>query len=254
MAFRSRLLPLAVVLVPIFSHGQEPSLAPADLEFTRGVVAKFHFVEWVELHTGPHEVEKFQYDCYPWTPDQTKIERVKRDEGIFVSRQGKPWVRSDDWGATSSRVTPSLLPVLNTDVNVANVVLAPSVDHDASEGGPVWRFIRQEKSKDNVFTYYTYERSREHPYPDGAYPQYTFMKAAHDVDGRLFLRMFFGQLRDGDNRIPVTIRMTYYAPIPAGGRMEVFDKETGRKKFDQVLGKNSGWEITTQQSAPPGGD
>ncbi len=48
--------------------------------------------------------------------------------------------------------------------------------------------------------------------------------------------------------------MTYYVPIPAGGRMEVFDKETGRKKFDQVLGKNSGWEITTQQSAPPSGD
>ena len=236
------------------AHGQEPSLAPRDLEFTRGVVAKFHFVVWAELHPSTHEIEKFQYDCYPWTPDKQKIERVKREEGTFVRPEGKSWVRSDDWGATSTPVAAALLPVLNTDVNVVNVMFAPSVDYDATQGAPVWKFIRQEKSKDGVFTYYTYERSREHPRPNGPYPQYTFMKAAHDVDGRLFLRMFSAQLRSGDDRIPVLLRMTYLVPIAAGGRMEVFDKDTGRKKFDQVLGKDSGWEITTQQSEPPPGD
>jgi hypothetical protein len=255
MGLVRRLLPWAIVyLLATFSRGQEASLAPADLEFTRGVVAKFHFTASVEVHTSPHEIEKFQYDCYPWTPDRTRIERVKRDEGTFVRPEGGTWVRSDDWGTTSSPVRPSLLPVLNTDVNVVNVMFAPSVDRDASQGGPVWTFIRKEESKDNVFTYYTYERSREHPLPGGLYPQYTFMKAAHDVDGRLFLRMFSAQLRSGDDRIPVVIRMTYLIPIAAGGRVEVFDKNTGRKEFDKVLGKNSGWEITAQQSEPPPGD
>jgi hypothetical protein len=251
----ARCLMLVVVLLsPMLARGQNPALAPADLEFTRSIVAKFHFVAWVELQTGPRQVEKFQYDCYPWTPDQTKIERVKRDEGVFVRQQGKPWVRSDDWGTTSSPVDPALVSVLNTDVNVVNVMFAPSADLDPSQGAPVWKFVRQEKAKDNVFIYCTYERSREHPHVNGVYPQYTFMKAAHDVDGRLFLRMFSGQLRSGDDRIPVTIRMTYLVPIPAGGRVEVFDKDTGRKKLDKVLGKNSGWEMTTQQSEPPPGD
>jgi hypothetical protein len=44
--------------------------------------------------------------------------------------------------------------------------------------------------------------------------------------------------------------MIYLIPLPPGSKVEVFDKDTGKKKYQTITGNDSGWEMTTQQSAP----
>lgn len=232
-------------------RAQEPSLAPADLDFTREIAATYHWVAWVSLEMEENTYTNYQYDRYPDRPSAPGVERIKADEGVFARAKGKPWLRSDDWGDTGTPVAADLAQKLDLYANVADAQLAKPKDHDASQGAAVWKFIGQ--TKDKTFTYYTYERSREHPRPGGVYPHFTFMKAAPDTDGRLFLCRTTAQLRSGDRLIPVTVRMDYLIPLPPGTKVVVTDHVTGKKTDHTVTGKDSGWEITTPQSAPPPG-
>jgi hypothetical protein len=238
---------LAVLLLLVgmisMGHGQEPSLAPDNIEFTKKIVAKFHYVAWVDVEWEENKVTHYQYDHYPGK------ERLKTAEGVFVRLDDKGWGKSDDWGETGTPVEPGLADQLDMDVKIVQVQFAPHTDKDASQGGPVWKSI--EKTNDKTFIYYTYERSREHPNLDGVYPRFTFMKAEGDIDGQLFLCKSTGQLRSGDRSIPFTVKLDYLVPIAPGTKVEVFDKVTGKKKVQLVTEKDSGWEITTPRSAPP---
>jgi hypothetical protein len=232
------------------THAQEPSLAPDDLDFTRDITQRFHFAVWVSLELKEGQFTRYQYDHYPVGGSNHGVERIKADEGVFARRIDGPWLKSDDWADTGTPVSQDLTNELNMYVEVVNAELAKPEDHDSSQGNAVWKFIRQEKKND--LTSYTYERTREHPRPNGVYPQYTFMKAANDIDGQLFMTGTAGQLRSGDQRIPVSLRMIYLVPLPIGSKLEIFDKDTGKKKLQTTItSKDSGYEITTQQSAPP---
>ena len=77
------------------------------------------------------------------------------------------------------------------------------------------------------------------------------MKAANDTDGKLFLCGRTGQLRSGDQYIPLAVHLIYLIPIQPGTKVEVFDQVTKKKKYQTITTKDSGWEITTPQSAPP---
>jgi hypothetical protein len=229
---------------------QEPSLAPSDMEFTRKIIKKYHFMTRVALEMEDNKFTQYQYDHYPASAPGGEVERIKADEGVFARQKGKRWLKSDDWGETGTPVADELVQKLNMDVEVVSTAFAMPHDLDATQGGTVWKFI--ERAEDKNFTYYTYERSRERPHPDGVYPRLTFMKAAHDVDGRLFLCKMTAQLRSGGaKRIPVNMHFIYLISVPAKTQVQVFDQVTGKQKYKTVTGKNSGWEITARQSAPP---
>ena len=82
---------------------------------------------------------------------------------------------------------------LNTYANIIGTLFVTPTSNDPAQGEHVWKFIAQTQSKDGTNTYYTYELTREHPHPNGVYPRYTFMKAAGDVDGQLFLSRVHGK-------------------------------------------------------------
>jgi len=231
---------------------QDPSLAASDIEFSKKIIAKYHLAAWVTLELHEGQFTTYKYDRYPGKGADPGPERIKSDEGTFTRTGYKPWMRSDDWGETGSAISDELAQKLDMYADVTKAALDPGVSMDTSQGGVVWKYIGQ--TQDKNFTYYTYERSREHPRPGGNYPRYTVMKAAHDTDGQLFVSKMTADLRSGDARIPVTIGMIYLIPLPAGTKVEVFDQHTGKKKLSEVTGKDSGWEITTPQSAPPAGD
>jgi hypothetical protein len=180
-------------LAPCITHAQEPSLAPDDLDFARDITQRFHFAVWVSLELKEGQFTKYQYDHYPVGGPTHGVERIKADEGVFARKIDGPWLKSNDWADTGSPVSQDLTDELNMYVQVVDAELAKPEDHDPTQGKAVWKFINKTSSK--TFTYYTYERTREHPHPDGIYPQYTFMKAAPDTDGKLFMCGAKGQLR-----------------------------------------------------------
>ncbi len=92
---------------------------------------------------------------------------------------------------------------------------------DEKQGGIVWKFI--ERTKGKGVEYFTYERTREHPHPDGVYPRCTFAKQPNDTDGKLLLAEQRSQMRQEDKLIPAVI--TYrYEPIasPDGEPPEIW--------------------------------
>ena len=100
--------------------------------------------------------------------------------------------------------------------------------HDQSQGGTVWRFIER-TAKDDL-EYFTYERSREHPNPDGVYPRFTFLKYKNDTDGHLLVEHFTGNLRDGEKLIPVEVKYSYMILLPSANVKIEKAPSTPRKK------------------------
>jgi hypothetical protein len=245
-----RLLLLAFLLVsPAFLRAQDASLSEANLTFSRGVVEHHHFRAHVELKPPQGEKVGFVYDHYPQEGPFHGAERLKVEEGVFARHAGGTWLKSDDWAATGKPPDTALAAELNTYATIANIALQKPQNLDQSQGRNVWKFVG--KTSSNGVDYYTYERSREHPHPDGIYPRFTFMKAVHDVDGKLFCVQATGQLRSGTDRVPFVINLVYLYPIPAGTQVNVFDQVTKKEKYHTVTDKDSSWEITSQQSAPP---
>jgi hypothetical protein len=228
---------------------QDPSTVPADLKFTRNISTKFHIVAWIALQPHDGSLEKFKYDRYPSNGLHLGVERIKRSDGVFARPLGKIWMRSDDWGASGSAVDEKVAAVLDTDANVVASLFRPPTNQDTTQGGTVWRYVGS-KPRDSA-TEYTFEESRQNPKPDVSYPRYTFLKAPGDSDGRLFLCGVTANLRDDAGIIPISVQLTYFIPIPAGSKIQVFDKDTGKEKLNTIIKSDSGFEVTTQTSEPP---
>ena len=242
----SYLAVLIFLLTPTsLALAQEPSLAPSNMEFTQKIIAKFHYMASVDFGPEGEPSTHYQYDHYP----EGKQERLKTGDGVFARQKGKSWLQSDDWGETGKPVAEELAEKLDTYVSVVQAQFSVPNGTDTSQGGTVWKFI--EKTADKEATYFTYERTREHPHPDGVYPRFTFLKAGPDIDGHLFMCGATGNLRSGEQRFPYTVHLRYLIPVPADSKVVVFDKDTGKKKYQATTGKNSGWEVTSQQSTPP---
>jgi hypothetical protein len=221
------------------ASAQSALMVPANLKFTQDISTRFHIVAWAILQGHDGTPDKFQYDRYPNNGLHPGAERIKRSEGVFVRTSGKSWVRSDDWGATGTPV----------DENMVAVPFRPPTNHDKAQGGTVWR--EAGSAPHGSVIEYTFQESREHPKPDVEYPRYTFLKAPGDTDGRLFLCGVTANLRDDAGIIPVSMRLAYFVPVPAGTKVQVFDKDTGKEKLSTTTGPDSGWEIESQTSEPP---
>jgi hypothetical protein len=230
---------------------QSAALVPDDLKFTQDISTRFRMVAWATLEGHDGTPDKFQYDRYPLTGLRPGVERIKRSEGVFVRTSGKSWVRSDDWGATGTPVDENMAAVLDTDVNVVAVPFHSPTNKDSAQGGTVWREAGSAPHGSAIE--YTFQESREHPKPDVNYPKYTFLKALGDADGRLFLCGVTANLRDDAGIIPVSMRMAYLVPVPAGTKVQVFDKDTGKEKLNTTTGPDSGWELESHTSKPPAG-
>jgi hypothetical protein len=202
----------AAMLTANFSAlAQEPSRAAKDLDWTRQMIAQYHWVALVNVEMAPQQLTKFEYDYYPKDKNGPEVTRIKDADGTFARVAGKAWLRSDDWGATGQPVTDGKAGQLDTYAQITMVPLGKPAPHDPSQGAIVWKRISQGQSKD--FTYFTFERTRERPLPGGVYPRFTFMKSSTDKDGQLFLSSFSGPLSVNNQPVPLAISYTYMVPV-----------------------------------------
>jgi len=210
------ILPAALCLVFASQgvRGQDPNLAPDDLKYSREAYAANHLIARVAVAGQADGVLRYRYDRY------ADLKRITTNDGVaYAQPKGKPWLKSNDWGKTGSKVKEAEAGELEWQANIAEAVFVEPEHHDLSQGGTVWKFI--EKTAENDVQLFTYERSREKPNPDGVYPRLTFAKFKNNTDGKLLLSRCTGNLRGDHGLIPFDIKYDLMIMLPADTVIEV---------------------------------
>ena len=178
---------------------QDPSLAEDDLGYFQKQFADGHLIAQAQLQTGPNSLTRYRYDRFPG------VQRLVLDDGSVYMNRGDSWVQSGDWSAGGGP-QPDTKNGNKLDEYAAIVMLPfqEPIHNDPKQGKTVWK-LADHQEKDGYETF-TYEETREHPHKGGVYPQFTFVKRTGDQDGYLALQWFTGQIRSGDQLVPVRVR------------------------------------------------
>ncbi|WP_395753192.1 hypothetical protein [Prosthecobacter sp.] len=203
-------LTLGLLFSPVQGlHGQDPKLAPDNLEFTRSVAENNHLIADVSMQVEEDQFVRFRYDRYP------DVKQITTEDGTaYAQRKGKGWLKSADWGKTGEPVKPDWEDRMEMLSQVAESPLGKSTPRDNSQGKTVWKLVSQKK--EDGFERFTFEQTRENPRPNGVYPRYTFLKGKKDKEGELLLEHFSAQMRSGEKLIPVEIHLGIMIVLPEG--------------------------------------
>jgi len=106
------------LLVLSTSQAQDAKIVADNLEFSRDFYSGVHFSAIAESKPS------FGYQRYP----DNGPERIQCDSGTFARQDGKPWLKSEDWGETGRPVDKQTTQKLDSWVKLMEAVLdfAPS--------------------------------------------------------------------------------------------------------------------------------
>jgi hypothetical protein len=196
-------------LVPTLLCGQDPNLVTDNLQYSRELFATNHLVMHVTTERGSQQQgAQYRYDRL------AEVKRIAEEDGMtYAQLKGQAWLKSKDWGKSGLSVTSEKAHELDQQVQLAEAALAEPDLRDKGQGGSVWKLIDQTE-ENNVQTF-SYERTRERPKPDGVYPRYSFVKYKDDVDGKLMLNRFVGQLRAGKEVVTLDAKFGVIIILPA---------------------------------------
>ena len=188
--------------LPSMARAQDPTLAPENLRFTSGVVARNGFKAEVILRTGRETYVHYGFERH------AERSTIRAEGGKTYARADrKPWIEEGGSAKAGEYVDDAKEEELDGFATIAESVFKPFVDKDSTQGGAVWRLVGEDR-RSGVRTF-IYERSREKPREDGVYPRFTFLKTSANVDGRLLLQRFTGQLFMGTEVVPFEIEFEY---------------------------------------------
>ncbi len=129
-------------------QGSTPSASPdakfaADnLKYSRDFYSKVHFVAIANLDFGAAGTAQFKYDRYP----NGGPERIQTGDGEFARKDGKTWLKSNDWGETGKPVDAQTAKRLNNWIGLIDARLnGEPASKDPSEGATVLKFIGKER-------------------------------------------------------------------------------------------------------------
>ena len=165
-------------------HAQDDAKIAADnIDYSREFYAGVHLVAIVSLPVS------FAYDRYP----DNGPERIRCDEGTFARKQGKPWVKSEDWGETGRPASKETARKLESWIKLVNAAFNPApadiklVNKSEEDGRAQWFF--QARS----------------PNPKGTPTKWRFAKPLYDKNESVLLHGFDGSLKlEGGKVVPAS--------------------------------------------------
>ena len=191
---------LAVLLLVGFSttgSAEENTEVAADnLKYSRDFYSKVHFVAIVNLSLGSAGATEFKYDRYP----NGGPERVQCPSGEFARKDGKTWLKSNDWGETGKPADAANVKRLNNWVDLINGRL---------NAEPALKFV--EKKDEGERDQLVFEESKSGP---GESQRYIFEKFKNEKDDHppLFSE-FSGAMRLGGHDATVKIQFSYLVSV-----------------------------------------
>jgi len=191
---------LAVLLLVGFSttgSAEENTEVAADnLKYSRDFYSKVHFVAIVNLSLGSAGATEFKYDRYP----NGGPERVQCPSGEFARKDGKTWLKSNDWGETGKPADAANVKRLNNWVDLINGRL---------NAEPALKFV--EKKDEGERDQLVFEESKS---DSGESQRYIFEKFKNEKDDHppLFSE-FSGAMRLGGHDATVKIQFSYLVSV-----------------------------------------
>ena len=189
------------------SASPDSKFAVDSLKYSRDFYSKVHLVAIANISFGPGGTVVFKYDRYP----NGGPERVQADDGEFVRKNGKGWLRSSDWGETGKPVDTQTSKRLDNWVGLINARLnGEAVSSDSSEGATVLKFLGKEKENDREEM--VFEESKEKP-KNSSYPRISFAISTDGKDGPGLLSHFYGPIRLGAREAMVKISFSHLVAV-----------------------------------------
>ena len=202
---------LAVLLLVGFSttgRAEENTEVAADnLKYSRDFYSKVHFVAIANLDFGAAGTAQFKYDRYP----NGGPERIQTGDGEFARKDGKTWLKSNDWGETGKPVDAQTAKRLNNWIGLIDARLnGEPASKDPSEGATVIKFIGKEDQGEREE--FVFEESKEKPKAK-SYPHISFGRFKNAKDQQLLLSEFSGPMRLGARDAKVKISFSHLIAV-----------------------------------------
>src|SRR5881296_2256686 len=185
-------------VLPIL-RAQDAKFATDNLKYSRDFYSKVHFVAIANLSLGSAGTGEFKYDRYP----NGGPERIQAGDSEFARKDGKTWLRSNDWGETGKPVDAQTSKRLNNWVGLIDARLnGEPASNDPSEGATVMKFLGKET--DNDREEFVFEESKEKPKAK-SYPHISFGRFKDAQDQQVLLSEFSGPMQLGAREAKVKI-------------------------------------------------
>ena len=228
------------------SHAQDAKFAADNLKYSRDFYSKVHLVAIANLDFGAGGTAEFKYDRYP----NGGPERIQAGEGEeFARKNGKTWLKSNDWGETGKPVDAQTAKRLNNWLGLIDARLnGEPVSNDPSESATVMKFLGKETDKEREE--FVFEESKEKPKAK-SYPHISFGRFKNAQDQQVLLSEFSGPMRLGARDAKVKISFSHLIAVNVQEtRMVWSEKEHRYVEADD----NKAPESSTPPSATPAPD
>jgi len=194
-----------LVLSPL--RAQDAKFAADNLKYSSDFYSKVHFVAIAKLDFGPGGKAEFKYDRYP----NGGPERVQAGDAEFARKDGKTWLRSNDWGETGKPVDAQTSKRLNNWVGLIDARLnGEPASNDPSEGATVMKFLGKEDEGEREE--FVFEESKEKPKAK-SYPHVSFGRYKNAKDQQVLLSEFSGPMRLGAREAKVNVSFSYLVAV-----------------------------------------
>ncbi len=227
-------------------QGSTPSASPdakfaADnLKYSRDFYSKVHFVAIANLDFGAAGTAQFKYDRYP----NGGPERIQTGDGEFARKDGKTWLKSNDWGETGKPVDAQTAKRLNNWIGLIDARLnGEPASKDPSEGATVLKFIGKEDQGEREE--FVFEESKEKPKAK-SYPHISFGRFKNAQDQQVLLSEFSGPMRLGARDAKVKISFSHLIAV------QIKDETNAAESPPPTAGARSGGlKSAVTESASP---
>ena len=181
--------------------------ATDNLKYSRDFYSKVHFVAIANLDFGAAGTAQFKYDRYP----NGGPERIQTGDGEFARKDGKTWLKSNDWGETGKPVDAQTAKRLNNWIGLIDARLnGEPASKDPSEGAAVMKFIGKEDQGEREE--FVFEESKEKPKAK-SYPHISFGRFKDANDQQVLLSEFSGPMQLGAREAKVKISFSHLVAV-----------------------------------------
>jgi tetratricopeptide (TPR) repeat protein len=188
-------------------RAQDAKFAADNLKYSRDFYSKVHFVAIAKLDFGPAGTTDFKYDRYP----NGGPERIQAGNAEFARKDGKTWLRSNDWGETGKPVDAQTSKRLNNWVGLIDARLnGEPASNDPSQGATVMKFLGKEDQGEREE--FVFEESKEKPKAK-SYPHVSFGRYKNAKDQQVLLSEFSGPMRLGTREAKVNLSFSYLVAV-----------------------------------------
>lgn len=189
-------------------RAQDAKFAADSLKYSRDFYSRVHLVAIAKLDFGEAGTAEFKYDRYP----NGGPERIQSGNGEeFARKDGKTWLKSNDWGETGKPVDAQTAKRLNNWVGLIQARLdgAPA-SSDAGEGATVMKFLGKEDQGEREE--FVFEESKEKP-KSKSYPHISFGRYKNAKDPQVLLSHFSGPMQLGAREGKVDIDFSHLIAV-----------------------------------------